>query len=199
MSRDLAHADRERDAVVVVQDGRIVGWGLIWDNRKRWADVHPDARGQGIGQWLLRWSAVARGGAGCRSDRTDDRRRPHRRRRVVRRPRLHAPLHVVDAAPRRRPRSTAPPSPRAPEEYDEVLALIESAFAEHPDRLARDRDSAGALRRCDRLGFQPEDLVVIRDAGRPVAAAFLIESDEIWVDKLAVAADPPRAAGTPAP
>ena len=54
---DLAHADRDRDAVVIVQTGRIVAWGLLWDRRKRWADVHPDARGQGIGAWLLRWSA----------------------------------------------------------------------------------------------------------------------------------------------
>ena len=68
-----------------------------------------------------------------------------------------------------------------------MLARIETAFAEHPDRLPvppqRWRTST-----VDRLGFQPEDLVVIRDAGRPVAAAFFIESEEIWVDKLAVAA-----------
>jgi GNAT superfamily N-acetyltransferase len=54
---NLAGADRIRDACVIVMGGRIVGWGLIWTKRKRWADVHPDARGQGIGTWLLRWAA----------------------------------------------------------------------------------------------------------------------------------------------
>lgn len=53
----LARTDREHDAVVVVQRGRVVGWGRVTDDgRECRADVAPDARGQGIGTWLLKWS-----------------------------------------------------------------------------------------------------------------------------------------------
>ena len=40
----------------------------------------------------------------------------------------------------------------------------------------------------ERDGFTPDDLIVIREDGTVVAAAFIIDVDEIWVDKLAVAA-----------
>ena len=39
----------------------------------------------------------------------------------------------------------------------------------------------------ERPGFEPDDLLVIRVGDRPAAAAFLIDSGEVWVDKLAVA------------
>ena len=48
--------DRDRDTVVISQGDRLVAWGLIVHRRGRWADVHPDARGRGIGTWLIRWS-----------------------------------------------------------------------------------------------------------------------------------------------
>jgi ribosomal protein S18 acetylase RimI-like enzyme len=37
-----------------------------------------------------------------------------------------------------------------------------------------------------RQGFQPEDLVLAVAGGRIVGGAFLIDADEIWIDKLAV-------------
>jgi len=183
---DLAHIDRERDAVVVVRAGRIVGWGLLWDTRKRWADVHPDARGQGIGQWLLRWSQWRAGALGAdRVGQTIDD--------------VRTDVAEWLAAHGYTPRYTSwilattaalidnPVEPASAAEYDEVLALFESAFSEHADRLPipPERWRSATV---ERLGFQPEDLVVIRDDGRPVAAAFFIESEEIWVDRLAVAA-----------
>jgi ribosomal protein S18 acetylase RimI-like enzyme len=39
-----------------------------------------------------------------------------------------------------------------------------------------------------RTGFVPADLVIAVDGARVVGGAFLIDSDEIWIDKLAVAA-----------
>jgi mycothiol synthase len=183
---DLAHADRERDAVAIVQNGRIVGWGLLWDRRKRWADVHPDARGQGIGLWLLRWSAwrakqlgADRVGQSIDDNRTD----------------VAAWFEANGYTPRYTswvlsvtaddiPHVAAP---ARPDEYDAVLGLIEEAFTEHHDRHRVDLSRWRAMT-VQREGFTPEDLIVIREDGTPVAAAFLIDVDEIWVDKLAVAA-----------
>ena len=183
---DLTHADRDRDAVVIVQNGRIVAWGLLWDARKRWADVHPEARGQGIGTWLLRWSAwrAKQLGADRVGQSIDDRR-----------------TDVADwfAANGYTPRYTSwvlritvadihhSAAPATPEEHDAVLALFEEAFSEHQDRHPVDPARWRAMT-VERDGFTPEDLIVIREDGTVVAAAFIIDVDEIWVDKLAVAA-----------
>lgn len=182
---DLKHADRDRDATVVVVDGRIVGWGMIWDRRKRWADVHPDARGSGIGSWLLRWAAWrARQLGATRTGQTIDDRRTD----VARffqahgyTPRYTSWVLAIPAAP-----GTHTAVPASPTGTDEVLALFETAFSEHTDRQAVSPEQwrAGTV---ERPGFRPEDLLVVRRAGRLAGAAFLIDNDEIWVDKLAVA------------
>ncbi|HQR80449.1 MAG TPA: GNAT family N-acetyltransferase [Actinomycetota bacterium] len=183
---DLTYADRERDATVVMQNGRIVGWAMVWDQRKRWADVHPDARGQGIGTWLLRWAAwrASQLGAGRTGQTIDDRRTE-----VARffqahgySPRYTSWVLTIPAAP-----GTHTAEPASPARTDEVLTLFETAFGEHADRQAVSLEQwrAGTV---DRRGFQPEDLLVVRQDGRLAAAAFLVEADEIWVDKLAVAA-----------
>lgn len=183
---DLAHADRDRDAVVIVQNGRIVAWGLLWDRRKRWADVHPDARGQGIGTWLLRWSAwrAKQLGADRVGQSIDDIRAD-----------VAAWFESHGYTPRYTswvlsiPADDAPhtAAPADPEEYDAVLGLLEDAFTEHNDRQPVDLERWRAST-VQREGFSSEDLIVIREDGRPVAAAFLIDAGEIWVDKLAVAA-----------
>ena len=73
----------------------------------------------------------------------------------------------------------------AGDEADAALELIERCFTEFRDRtpvsLARWR--AQTVERSD---FKPEDLLVIRQGDRIVAAAFLICVDEVWVDSLAV-------------
>ena len=46
------------DTVGVTQDDRLIGWGFLPRDRSAWADVHPDARGRGIGTWLRRWTEV---------------------------------------------------------------------------------------------------------------------------------------------
>jgi mycothiol synthase len=182
---DLAHADRERDAVVVVSEGQIVGWGLLWDRRKRWADVHPDARGQGIGTWLLRWSAwrAKQLGADRVGQSIDDNRAEVATWFAAHGYTPRYTSWVLSIAAEDTPHTAVP---ARPEEYEGVLGLIEEAFSEHADRHPVDLPRWRAMT-VDREGFAPEDLIVIREEGSPVAAAFLIDVDEIWVDKLAVA------------
>ena len=183
---DLAHADRDRDAVVIVQNGRIVGWCLLWDRRKRWADVHPNARGQGIGAWLLRWSAwraeqlgadrVGQSIDDCRTDVA-----------AWFASNGYTPRYtswVLSIAAEDLPHTAVPA--RA-DERDAVLGLFEQAFGEHADRHPVDLARWRAMT-VEREGFSPADLLVIREEDGLAAAAFLIDADEIWVDKLAVAA-----------
>jgi GNAT superfamily N-acetyltransferase len=180
---DLAHADRSRDATVVVQDGRIVAWGLIWEARKRWADVHPDARGQGIGAWLLRWAmwrakqlGASRTGQTIYDQRTEVAEffQAHGHT-----PRYTSWVLSVDAAPLAH--STMPAA-----DPDAALALFETAFSEFRDRTPVDLAHWQAMT-VQREGFVPEDLIVVTRQERVAAAAFLIDAEEIWVDKLAVA------------
>lgn len=183
---DLAHADRHRDATVIVQSGRIVAWGLLWDRRKRWADVHPDARGQGIGTWLLRWAAWRARQLGAeRTGQTIDDRRAEVAEFLQTHgytPRYTSWVLGIAAA-----EGVHTAIPASPAESDLALDLFETAFAEHADRqpVSLEQWRAGTV---DRGGFRPEDLLVVHREGRLAGAAFLIEADEIWVDKLAVAA-----------
>jgi mycothiol synthase len=41
--------DRERDWVMVLDRERVIGHGTLVDRRSAWIDVHPTARGRGIG------------------------------------------------------------------------------------------------------------------------------------------------------
>jgi GNAT superfamily N-acetyltransferase len=184
VSAGLAHIDRERDACVVVREGRIVGWSLLWDLRRRWADVHPDARGGGIGTWLERWSVwrSRQRGAPRLGQTIDDRRED-----VVQwfaglgyTSRYTSWVLTIPAA-----RGEFRAVPAEPGEVDAALEVFERGFSEFQDRtpLTREQWRAQTVQRSD---FRPENLLVVRDAGRPVAAAFLVDSGEIWVDKLAV-------------
>ena len=128
---------------------------------------------------MLRWSAWR---AQLGADRVGQHRRP--------------PPGVADGSANDTPRGTRPGSLHAaegptallldPEEHDAVLALFEEAFSEHQDHHPWTRTLACDDRGAGRL--HPEDLIVIREDGTVVAAAFIIDVDEIWVDKLAVAA-----------
>ncbi len=183
---DLAHADRERDAVVVLQSGRIVAWAMVWQTRKRMADVHPDARGQGIGEWLLRWSAWRAKALGAdRIGQTIDDARSDVAGWLAAHGYTARHTSWVLAVPAAECAHAA--TPATAQEVDEVLDLFESASSEHPDRLPLTHQAWRAAT-VDRPGFQPSDLMVIREDGRPVAAVFLKEADEIWLDKLAVSA-----------
>lgn len=181
---DLAGLDRERDACVIVREGRIVGWCLLWDLRKRWADVHPDARGQGIGAWLEKWSVwrSRQRGAPRIGQSIDDRRTD-----VARwfaglgyTPRYTSWVLAIAAAP-----GEFRAVPADPGEVDAALEVLERGFSEFRDRtpMSLEQWRTQTVQRSD---FRPENLLVVRDAGRPVAAAFLLDSGGIRVDKLAV-------------
>lgn len=178
---NLVGADRERDACVIVQNGRIVGWGLIWTARKRWADVHPQARGQGIGTWLLRWAAWRSKQLGAdRTGQTIDDARTEIGpwlQTFGYTARYHSWILSGEVA------GETSGSTARPEEYEAVIDLFETAFTAFADRRPVDPVRWRA-RTVDRIDFRAEDLVVIRDAGRPVAAAFFLGN---WVDNIAVA------------
>jgi mycothiol synthase len=187
--------DPERDWLGVFDGGRIVAWAFLQGPRRLWIDVAPDVRGRGIGTSLRRW-AVARArergndrlGQTIEDTRTD----------------VATALRVAGFAARHtswilqmdhptQPPTMEPPSGieiravRMPNEEDRTLEMFEMAFSEFDDRLPTPLDDwrTSVTRR---EGFVPDDLVVAVDGDRVVGGAFLIDSEEIWIDKLAVAA-----------
>ena len=157
--------DRDHDWVGVFADGAPVAWAMLVHRRSAWADVHPDARGRGIGGWLMGWTQ-ARGGA-VGSDRVgqtiDDRRTD-----------VAAMFRAAGYTPRHtswilRMDHPEPPDPSIlPEgvqvrtyrrgDEDEALTMFEEAFSEFDDRLPSSLTSWRAMT-VDREGFVPEDLI----------------------------------------
>jgi mycothiol synthase len=192
----LPGVDIERDTVGVREnEGRLVGWGFMPNERGAWVDVHPDVRGSGIGTWLRTW--------------TEDRARERGAERVGQTINDRATDTVrllVDAGytPRRtswilsmvheeRPPDPTPPDgvtlrPYRPGDDEEALGMFEDAFAEWPDRTPSTIATWRAMT-IERDGFSSEDLVLAEAGGEIVGGAFIIDSDEIWVDKLAVRRD----------
>jgi len=192
---DLVLADRQRDALVVRgPGGTAAAWGLILRRRTRWADVHPDHRGLGLGRALVDWSVRRAQELGadrigqtiedCRVD-------------------AIALLRAAGAIPvrtawilRLEHDRTAPPRPgdvpgvalrdSAPADEIEALETMELAFSEWPDRPPSTLATWQALV-TGREGFSSDQLqVAVSDDGRIVGAAFLIDDgQELWVDKLA--------------
>jgi mycothiol synthase len=185
--------DPEADWLCVSDGERLVAWAMLEDSRRAIVDVHPDVRGRGIGTRLRRWSEARASELGApRVLQTVDERRTD----VV------AMLTAAGYTSRGtswilrmdhpdRPDPADVPADvelRAfrPEDEDEVLAMFERAFSEFEGR----EPSTPATWRSmvtHREGFAPEDLVLALADGRIVGGAFLIDADEIWVDKLAVA------------
>jgi GNAT superfamily N-acetyltransferase len=188
--------DRERDVVVIWEGDRLVGWGLIVHHRGRWADVRPDARGRGIGTWLMRWSedrarelGTDRIGQTIEDVRTD--------------------VAAMFAAAGYTPRHTSwilrmdhldrPPEPELPDgvavrafrpgDEEEALTMFEEAFSEFTDRLPSTLATWRAMT-IEREGFVPDDLILAVHDEAIVGGAFLLDpGDEIWVDKFAVRRD----------
>lgn len=191
----LPGVDTELDSVGIWDGSRLIGWGFLPGERNAWVDVHPDARGRGTGTWLRRWTEHRAGDRGAArvgqtiNDRADD-----------------ATRLLVDAGytPRRyawilsMEHSERPPDPELPEgialrpfrpgDEEDAFGMFEDAFNEWDDRQPSTL-AAWHTMTIERDGFTPEDLVLAEHDGEIVGGAFLIESDEIWVDKLAVRRD----------
>jgi GNAT superfamily N-acetyltransferase len=184
--------DALADRVGVFDDDAVVGWALVDERRRATADV-PDARSSGIGTWLRRWTEDRARALGLPllTQIVDDARSD-----------VRAMLSAAGYAPRgtswilrmdhpERPPGPEPPAgielrPFRPSDEEEALAMFERAFSEFEDRTQSPPGTWRAMV-TRREGFEPDDLVLaVADEGI-VGGAFLIDADEIWVDKLAVA------------
>ncbi len=192
--------DRDQDAVVVRPSSpgpaRIVAWGMVLRRRTRWADVHPDARGQGLGAALIAWSvrraqAVAADRIGqtvedCRADAIELFERSGA---VAVRTAwiLHRDLGPA-AAPLNEPPRPAGIVLRAATPDDEIAALgmMELAFSQWPDRPPSEVSTWQAMV-TGRAGFRFDQLqLAVTAQGHIVGAAFLLDDPtELWIDKLA--------------
>lgn len=184
--------DRARDWVGVFDGAGPVGWAMIVHRRSAWADVHPDARGRGIGTWLREWTAARarETGAGRIGQTIDDARTDVAR---MFRDAGYTPRHTSWIL--RMDHPSAPPDPSPPggvalrpwrlQDTEEALAMFEEAFAEWPDRLPSSPATWRAMT-IEREGFVPDDLILAIEDGRIVGGVFILDAEEIWVDKLAV-------------
>jgi len=187
--------DRDADWLGVFDGARIVAWAFLEPPRSAYIDVAPDLRGRGIGAELLAWAierATVRGNVRLGQTIDDSRADVATYLRaqgftvrhtswIVRMDHPDEPL-VPEPPPRIEIRPID-----LPREGLETLTMFEDAFSEFDDRVALPIDDWRSTV-IEREGFVPADLLVAVDGDRVVGAAFLIESDEVWVDKLAVAA-----------
>ena len=187
--------DPAADWVGAFDGDRIVGWAMLIERRRAFVDVDPDSRASGVGTWLRTWTEDRARAVGSNSvgQTIDDRRSD-----------VTSMLTSAGYAPRGtswilrmdhkdRPQLSEPPDGlelRAfrPDDEDDVLAMFERAFSEWPGRLTTPLDSWRSMV-TRREGFEPEDLVLAVAGDRIVGGVFLIDADEIWVDKLAVDRD----------
>ncbi len=192
---DLVGADRARDALVVRgPGGSLSAWALILRRRTRWADVHPDQRGLGLGRALVEWSVHRAWELGAdRIGQTIDDARGD----AIALMQSAGALPVRTAWILRLDHDAAvPPHPsevagvvlRESRPADELAALetMELAFSEWPDRPPSTLATWQAMV-TRREGFTSDQLqVAVGPDGRIVGAAFLIDDGhELWVDKLA--------------
>ena len=191
----LPGVDPTLDSVGLWDGSRLIGWAFLPSGRNAWVDVHPDARGRGIGTWLRRWTERRAGQRGAaRVGQTINDRADGATQLLVEAgytPRRTAWILSMEHA--ERPPDPALPEGIAlrhlcPEDEDEALGMFEDAFNEWEDRQPSTIATWRAMT-TERDGFSPEDFILAEHDGEVVGGAFLIDSDEIWVDKLAVRRD----------
>lgn len=186
--------DIERDWLGVFDRNDPVAWAFL-EPPTAWIEVALERRGEGVGTELLGWAET--------------------RAREQGQPRLAQIVddHRAEVAAFLRGRGyetgktswvlriehpDEPPVPeppdgielravRLPDEEEATLAMFEAAFGEWPGREPSSLVTWRAMV-TEREGFAPDDLVVAVDGDTVVGGAFLIDAEEIWVDKLAVAA-----------
>ena len=185
--------DRDADWIGVVDGGEVVGWAMVVHVRSAWADVRPTHRGRGVGTWLRRWTETRAAAAGApRIGQTlDDALEGPQR---LLRDAGYTPRHtswILQMDHEERPGDPSPPDgvtlrPWRPDDTDRATAMFERAFAEWPDRLPSTPATWRAMT-VEREGFVPDDLILAVEGDEVVGGAFILDADEIWVDKLAVA------------
>jgi len=186
--------DLERDWVGVFDRERVVGWGLYVHPRRAWADVHPTQRRRGVGTWLRRWAEERARSRGA--DRVAQ---------VIDDARTEVGAMFTASGYTRRHTSwilrmdhaTEPPPPTVPDgvtirpirrdDESPTMAMFETSFSEFADRLPSSETNWRAMT-VERERFAPEDLLVALEGDEVIGGALLLDSEEIWVDKLAVAA-----------
>jgi mycothiol synthase len=184
--------DPSADWIGVFDGDRIVGWGILEQRHRAIVDVHPDARGRGVGGWLRAWSeerARTAGSAGVVQV-VDDRREDVASMLTAAGYEPQGTSWVLRMDHPDRPTSPTPPQgielrASRPDDEDDVLLLFERAFSEWPGRQPTSPATWRAMV-TEREGFEPEDLIVALADGVVVGGVFLIDAGEIWVDKLAV-------------
>jgi mycothiol synthase len=187
--------DRKRDWRGVFDGDRCVAWAIVLRRSRAFVDVHPDARGRGIGTALRGWTVerVRELGGGSVAQVIDDRLQD-----VV------AMLQADGYTARYtswvlRMDHPDPPHPVPPDgitlrtfrpgDEEPLLTMFEAAFSEWEDRQPSTMVTWRAMT-TRREGFRGEDMIVAADGDRIVGGAFLIESGgSIWVDKFAVDRD----------
>ena len=185
--------DPTADWVGVFDGDRIVGWAMVVERRRAFVDVHPDVRGSGVGTWLRTWTEDRARTIGSDSvgQTIDDRRSDVTTKLTTAGYAPQGTSWILRMDHEDRPLLPEPPNViqlRAflPDDEDDVLAMFERSFSEWP---GREPTPLGSWRSMvtRREGFESEDLVLAVANARIVGGAFLIDADEIWVDKLAVA------------
>lgn len=187
--------DPSADWIGIFEDDRIVGWGILEQRTRLVTDVHPDARGRGVGAWLRVWSEERARAAGSASvvQVIDDRREDVASKLIAAEYTPQGTSWILRMDHPDRPARPVPPpgiEVRAsrPDDEEDVLRLFERAFSEWPGRQSTSPATWQAMV-TEREGFESEDLIVALADGVVVGGAFLIDADEIWVDKLAVASE----------
>jgi mycothiol synthase len=185
---DLARPslDLARDTVLVRdRAGKLVGWAHVFKARRAEADVHPDARGAGIGAALLAWTearAVEQGGTRVGQTVTDN----------------NTAAATLFGSSGYRPTDTAwileialddypdPPEPPAGISFrpfapgvDDAATyrLIEDAFNEWPDRLPSTFEEWRGLM-IGRETFLPELSPLAFDGDRLVGAVLALSTED---------------------
>ena len=193
---DIATAgfDPDRDWVGVFDGERAVAWGLYIHPRRAWVDVHPHQRGRGVGTWLRRWAEErARASGADRVGQTiDDERRSVC---AMFEANGYKPRHTSWVLRMDHPNEPSPPSsldgidlrPISSDDVAATMTMFETAFSEFADRLPTSEATWRAMT-VEREGFAPDDLILALEDDHVIGGALLLDADEIWVDKLAVAA-----------
>lgn len=187
--------DLASDSLLALDAERVVGYADEF-NQRAWVQVHPDARGRGIGTSLLQWTeqrALAKGeqaiGQTLSENETAARQLLGAHGYELRwdtwvfqldlSGELPAPTPPVDGITIR--------TMQRPADDRAVHDVIKTAFSDWPDRDPSETFEDWRASRLDRSDIDPELIFVLEEDGQLVGAALCLRfEDEGWVDQLAV-------------